>query len=50
MGPGVNMRYWFREDHYKAPQSYVDFSLQYRFKLSGDDRAEGVVLRTTFSY
>jgi len=50
MGPGVNMRYWFREDHYKAPQSYVDFSLQYRFKLSGDDRAEGVVFRTTFSY
>lgn len=50
MGPGVSMRYWFREDHYKAPQSYVDFSLQYRFKLSGDDRAEGVVFRTVFSY
>ncbi|RQO34034.1 hypothetical protein DBR37_13020 [Herminiimonas sp. KBW02] len=50
MGPGVSMRYWFREDHYKAPQSYVDFSLQYRFKLSGDDRAEGVVFRTTLAY
>lgn len=50
MGPGVSMRYWFREDHYKAPQSYVDISLQYRFKLSGDDRAEGVVFRTTLAY
>lgn len=49
-GPGVNVRYWYRQDHYKAPQSYVDFSLQYRFRISGDERAQGVVLRTTFYY
>ncbi|RYF40359.1 MAG: hypothetical protein EOO25_12790, partial [Comamonadaceae bacterium] len=29
-GPGVSLRYWFREDRYTAPQSYVDFTLQYR--------------------
>lgn len=38
-GVGVgNVRYWFREDAYNAPRSYVDFSLQYRVKVMGDDR------------
>lgn len=49
-GPGVNLRYWFREDGYHAPRSYLDLSLQYRFKLSGDDRARGFFLTTTLSY
>ncbi|PYE90001.1 adsorption protein A [Phyllobacterium leguminum] len=40
-GPGINARYWFREDKYTAPRSYVDFTVQYRAKLSGDDRAKG---------
>jgi len=40
-GPGINVRYWFREDRYVAPMSFVDLSVQYRFRLAGDRRAEG---------
>lgn len=50
IGLGNNVRYWFREDAYNAPRSYVDFSLQYRVKVMGDDRAEGVFARLTYSY
>ena len=50
IGLGNNVRYWFRENAYNAPRSYVDFSLQYRVKLSGDDRAKGVFGRLTYSY
>ena len=49
-GPGVSLRHWFREDKYDAPRSYVDFSLQYRFRLSGDDRAKGLFLTSLLSY
>lgn len=50
VGVGNNVRYWFREDVYNAPRSYVDFSLQYRVKVFGDDRAKGVFARLTYSY
>lgn len=50
LGVGNNVRYWFREDAYNAPQSYVDFSLQYRAKVFGEDRAKGVFARVTYSY
>jgi len=50
LGIGNNVRYWFREDTYNAPRSYVDFSLQYRMKVLGDERAEGVFARLTYSY
>ncbi|EPM72944.1 hypothetical protein A584_03103 [Pseudomonas syringae pv. theae ICMP 3923] len=50
IGVGTGVRYWFREDKYKAPQSYVDFSVQYRERVFGDDRAEGVFARMTFSW
>ena len=49
-GLGVNMRYWFREDRYHAPQSYFDISLQYRRKIAGDERASGWFLRSILSY
>lgn len=49
-GVGVGARYWFRETRYKAPQSYVDFSVQYREKVFGDDSAQGVVARLTYSW
>jgi len=49
-GPGVSLRYWFREDKYSAPRSYVDFSLQYRAHVSGDNRAKGVFLTSLISY
>ena len=41
-GPGINFRLWFREDADHAPMSFLDANLQYRFKLAGDDRAEGI--------
>ena len=49
-GAGVNVRYWFNEDRYNAPRSYVDVSLQYRVRISGDDRAKGIFLRATLAY
>lgn len=49
-GPGIALRWWFREGTYAAPKSYVDLNLQYRFKLAGDDRARGVFVGLTFAY
>ncbi|MDB5868350.1 MAG: hypothetical protein JWP96_682 [Polaromonas sp.] len=49
-GVGVNLRYWFNEDRYSAPRSYWDASLQYRGRISGDERAKGVFFRVTLSY
>ncbi|WP_420963301.1 NfrA family protein [Brucella sp. IR073] len=49
-GPGINARYWFREDKYTAPRSYVDFTLQYRVKLAGDDRAKGLFAGISVNY
>ena len=49
-GPGIGARYWFREDTYHAPRSYLDMTLQYRFRISGAERAEGVFLVTTLLY
>ncbi|MCQ6258631.1 bacteriophage N4 adsorption protein A [Pseudomonas sp. Q11] len=50
IGVGNNVRYWFREDAYNAPRSYVDFSLQYRARVLGEERAKGVFARLTYSY
>jgi Bacteriophage N adsorption protein A C-term len=49
-GPGVNLRYWFREDTHTAPMSYVDLTLQYRIRLGGDSRAEGLFGGITLAY
>ncbi|WMD23551.1 hypothetical protein RAS12_14620 [Achromobacter seleniivolatilans] len=51
-GPGVNVRYWFREDHYNAPRSYMDLTTQYRFNIGGGaaDRARGLFINLTLSY
>lgn len=50
VGPGVSLRHWFREDKYDAPRSYVDFTLQYRALVSGDNRAKGLFLSSLISY
>lgn len=50
IGPGISARYWFNEDTYSAPRSYVDITLQYRARLAGARRAKGVFLNTTLSY
>ncbi|GGC03376.1 peptidase [Oxalicibacterium flavum] len=51
-GPGINVRYWFREDRYNAPRSYIDWTLQYRINIGGGDagRARGLFMNMTFSY
>ncbi|OQR27208.1 bacteriophage N4 adsorption protein A [Pseudomonas sp. Bc-h] len=49
-GVGIGVRYWFRETRHKAPQSYIDFSVQYREKVFGDDSAQGVFARMTFAW
>lgn len=49
-GPGVMVRSWFRETPDKAPQSYVDFAVQYRARISGDRRGEGVFGSISVSY
>lgn len=51
-GPGVAVRYWFREDHYNAPRSYLDWSMQYRFPIGGGntEQAKGLFMNLTLSY
>lgn len=51
-GPGVGVRYWFREDHYNAARSYLDLGVQYRFALGGGDtpRAKGLFATATLYY
>ncbi|KFG97674.1 signal peptide protein [Burkholderia paludis] len=46
-GPGVQLRYWFREGRYSAPASYLDVTVQYRFPLTSAARARGLVVRAT---
>ncbi|QJW84237.1 hypothetical protein HK414_11505 [Ramlibacter terrae] len=48
--PGVSLRHWFREDTYNAPRSYWDVTLQYRARITGDDRLKGLYLNTFLSY
>jgi tetratricopeptide (TPR) repeat protein len=50
IGPGLGLRYWFREDTYAAPRSFVDMNVQYRFKIAGDDRANGIYAGMTIAY
>jgi len=51
-GPGVGVRYWFREDHYNTPRSYLDLTVQYRFAIGGGDtqRAKGLFATAILSY
>ena len=49
-GIGLGARYWFREDKYHAPRSYLDLSLQHRWRLAGDERGKGWFLRAALVY
>lgn len=49
-GVGISTRYWFRDSKYDAPRSYVDLSVQYRWRITGDDRARGVFFGAIYSY
>jgi Flp pilus assembly protein TadD len=52
VGPGVAVRYWFREDHYNAPRSSLSWSMQYRYPIGGGatERAKGLFMNLIFSY
>ncbi|HYS63455.1 MAG TPA: bacteriophage N4 adsorption protein A [Paraburkholderia sp.] len=47
IGPGIQIRYWFRETRYRAPASWLDITVQYRFPLTSAERARGLVVRAT---
>ncbi|MGG1947191.1 hypothetical protein AB1286_20680 [Trinickia sp. NRRL B-1857] len=49
-GVGMTARYAFRDGHYDTLRSSVELSVQYRWKISGDDRARGVFCGAVFSY
>lgn len=49
-GPGISVRLWTREDTYHAPRSFIDLNLQYRFRLAGDDRSQGLFFGLYYSY
>lgn len=50
VGVGVGLRRWFREDAGRGPRSYWDLTLQYRTRLSGDERMQGVYGSAQFSF
>jgi tetratricopeptide (TPR) repeat protein len=49
-GVGGSLRYWFGQTKYQAPPSYLELTLQYRFRLAGDKRAEGIFAQTSLNY
>jgi hypothetical protein len=42
IGPGVALRYWFRESRHRAFSSHIDFSVQYRARLTDARRGGGL--------
>lgn len=48
-GAGLAGRYWFREDRYRAPASWIDLSLQHRSRMSDSGRNTGTFLLISFS-
>ncbi|QHO78406.1 hypothetical protein ACH79_43315 [Bradyrhizobium sp. CCBAU 051011] len=49
-GAGASLRYWFGETKYTAPPSYWELTLQYRWRLAGDQRAQGIFAQTSINY
>jgi len=49
-GPGISMRYWFREDKYRAPASWLELTTQYRYEFTRTQRARGLTMRATLWY
>jgi hypothetical protein len=50
IGPGGSLRYWFGGSEYVAPPSYLELTLQYRFRIAGDSRAEGIFAQALANY
>ena len=49
-GPGISLKYWFRESKHRAPASYVQMDIMYRFKVTRSDRTAGLVLQLSTSF
>jgi tetratricopeptide (TPR) repeat protein len=49
-GIGTSIRYWFGETQYIAPPSYLDLTVQYRARLAGAKRAEGLFAQAAINY
>ncbi len=50
IGPGVQVRFWFREDRYSAPASYAELTVQYHVPLTSAARARGLAMQLTLWY
>jgi hypothetical protein len=48
-GAGLAGRFWFREDRYRAPASWVELSLQHRSRILDSGRNAGTFLMVSFS-
>jgi hypothetical protein len=42
IGPGIALRYWFAASRHRAFPSHIDFSLQYRYRLTDAKRGGGL--------
>ncbi len=49
-GPGIGMRYWFRESTNRAPASYIQTDVIYRFNATKSKRSGGLVLQISFGF
>lgn len=50
VGPGVSLRYWFREDSYQAPPSWFELTVQYLAELTNTRREQGLMLNAILWY
>ncbi len=50
VGPGVALRYWFGESRYRAFPKYLDFSLQYRVRVTDARRGGGFFGQVSLSF
>lgn len=50
VGPGVQFRFWFRENQYSAPASWADLTVQYHIPLTSAARARGLAAQLTLWY
>jgi tetratricopeptide (TPR) repeat protein len=49
-GPGIGLRYWFRESTNRAPASYIQTDVIYRFNATTAKRSGGLVLQISFGF
>lgn len=50
IGPGVAIRYWFGESRHRAFPGHLDFSVQYRFRITDATRGEGLFAQLSVSF